>query len=381
MLEVLGVLVDENTFRAFNCETGIDPQHLRGCGSRLLKLSRLGIGARQRDMSPLRNGLARYLFAAPMHRVPIALQHVIGETHCTKRRGRRKRIEADDCLQHLDRSCRFAHTHQGLGVSKVDEIWIEREGSLEFEDGGIVLALEKQDKAKLSASFGKGPPSSLVQLCTPVLMTVLVSHDPERTDDSLAKGHGRPLAVVHAVPEFTWGMSVSNASSSVVAWRPKRVTTTRGFDMTLRTMSFIFGAFLLAVGILGGSFEVKEVKVSNVTTSVRIFAGLAGLVFIGLGFWQPSFLATSDPARSGGPTATMSEREHDKDRYGGDYSFFDVSTDHIEDCEGACKADTKCVAWTYVRPGYVKPHAWCALKSVIPAISDNPCCVSGTKIH
>src|SRR5215470_6498898 len=45
MLEVLGVLVDENTSRAFDCETGIDPQHLRGFGSRLLKLSRLSIGA------------------------------------------------------------------------------------------------------------------------------------------------------------------------------------------------------------------------------------------------------------------------------------------------------------------------------------------------
>jgi hypothetical protein len=131
--------------------------------------------------------------------------------------------------------------------------------------------------------------------------------------------------------------------------------------MTLQTMSFIFGALLLAVGILGGGFEVKEVKVSNVTTSARIFAGLAGLVFIVLGFWQPSSLATSDGVRSGpipiGPTTTMSEREHDKDRWGGDYFSFDISTDHIEDCKGACKADTKCAAWTYVKPGVLRPHA------------------------
>ena len=30
---------------AFNCETGVDPQHLRGFGPGLLRLSRLGIGA------------------------------------------------------------------------------------------------------------------------------------------------------------------------------------------------------------------------------------------------------------------------------------------------------------------------------------------------
>jgi PAN domain len=155
--------------------------------------------------------------------------------------------------------------------------------------------------------------------------------------------------------------------------------------MTLQAMSFIFGALLLAVGILGGGFEVKEVKVSNVTTSGRIFAGLAGLVFVVLGFWQPTPWTTPDPARSAAipvaPTATMSEREHDKDRYGGDYLFFDINTDHIEDCEDACKADTKCAAWTYVKPGALRPHAVCALKTVIPAISDNVCCVSGTKIR
>jgi hypothetical protein len=30
VLEVLGVLVDQNTFVSFNCETGVDPKHLRG---------------------------------------------------------------------------------------------------------------------------------------------------------------------------------------------------------------------------------------------------------------------------------------------------------------------------------------------------------------
>ena len=33
--------------------------------------------------------------------------------------------------------------------------------------------------------------------------------------------------------------------------------------MTLQTMSFIFGAILLAVAILGGGFEIKEIKVSH----------------------------------------------------------------------------------------------------------------------
>ena len=149
--------------------------------------------------------------------------------------------------------------------------------------------------------------------------------------------------------------------------------------MTLQTMSFIFGALLLAVAILGGGFEVKEVKISNASTSVRILAGLVGLVFmaVGLGLWLPSTSTGTTPIA---PTATMSEREHDKDRLGGDYTGFDINTDHIEDCETACKDDTKCRAWTYVKAGVKGPSARCYLKNVVPAISNNPCCVSGTKV-
>jgi len=156
--------------------------------------------------------------------------------------------------------------------------------------------------------------------------------------------------------------------------------------MTLPTMSFIFGALLLAVGILGGGFEVKEVKVSNVTTSARILAGLAGAVFIVLGFWQPPLLTNSEPARltphpAASTAAKMSEREHDKNRIGGDYSSFDVTMDRIEDCESKCRGEEQCVAWTYVKPGISRTNAVCWLKNVAPASSDSDCCVSGTKIR
>src|SRR5215467_10068756 len=104
-------------------------------------------------MRPLQTGLARYAFSQPMHCVPVALEHVIGQTHHTERRGRRKRIEAGDCLQYVDRSCRLTRMYQGCGESEVDEIGIEREGALEFSDGGVVLALLKQDISKLSASL------------------------------------------------------------------------------------------------------------------------------------------------------------------------------------------------------------------------------------
>jgi len=55
--------------------------------------------------------------------------------------------------------------------------------------------------------------------------------------------------------------------------------------MTLQTMSFIFGAILLAVAILGGGFEIKEIKVSKVTTTGRVSAGIVGLFLSVLAFF------------------------------------------------------------------------------------------------
>jgi hypothetical protein len=95
MLEVLRVLIEEkNRFPAFNCETGVDPQHFSGFCPRLLKLAGLRIGGRQHEVGRLRIGQARSMFAQPPHRLPIALEHVMGHSHEVKRR-RLKRIEAD----------------------------------------------------------------------------------------------------------------------------------------------------------------------------------------------------------------------------------------------------------------------------------------------
>jgi len=79
--------------------------------------------------------------------------------------------------------------------------------------------------------------------------------------------------------------------------------------MTLQSMSFIFGAILLAVAILGGGFEIKEIKVSNVTTGVRLVAGIVGLIFIALGFWeQPSALTSGAPGTSGTDAPRVASR-------------------------------------------------------------------------
>src|SRR5262249_25398087 len=153
MLAILALLVGSQAFPAFNREPGVDPQRFRGFHPRSLKLSQLGIGGREPNTSPLRIGQARYAFAEPPHRLPIALEHVIGLAHIVKSMGRLKRVKTHVCLEYLDRPCGLARVNQGSGVSIVDEIGIKCEGSLEFGDRGVVLTLVKQDMSKLSASL------------------------------------------------------------------------------------------------------------------------------------------------------------------------------------------------------------------------------------
>jgi hypothetical protein len=66
------------------------------------------------------------------------------------------------------------------------------------------------------------------------------------------------------------------------------------------------------------------------------------------------------------------------DRIGGDYRFFDVPTQAAgASCGTACKADNRCRAWTYVRPGYISASARCYLMDKIKRPHRKPCCISG----
>ena len=70
--------------------------------------------------------------------------------------------------------------------------------------------------------------------------------------------------------------------------------------------------------------------------------------------------------------------EYSIDRTGGDYKNLDLAADPAgAPCEAACKADERCRAWTYVRPGYLGPSARCFLKEKLTAPRHKPCCLSG----
>jgi hypothetical protein len=62
-----------------------------------------------------------------------------------------------------------------------------------------------------------------------------------------------------------------------------------------------------------------------------------------------------------------------------DYKDFDLAEARPELCQTACESDPECKAYTYVKPGVQGPHARCWLKSGVPKVVINDCCISGVK--
>ena len=70
--------------------------------------------------------------------------------------------------------------------------------------------------------------------------------------------------------------------------------------------------------------------------------------------------------------------EYSIDRYGGDLRNLELPPDSTGNaCKAACEADSKCRAWTYLRPGYAGPAARCFLKNQVKPPRRRPCCISG----
>ncbi|HEX5724293.1 MAG TPA: hypothetical protein VFX98_02440 [Longimicrobiaceae bacterium] len=71
--------------------------------------------------------------------------------------------------------------------------------------------------------------------------------------------------------------------------------------MTIEVVSFIAGVILVAVGVIGGGFELKELKIPRVGAIARVFSLGIGMFFVSLGIGLDDRLAPS-AAASLGPT-------------------------------------------------------------------------------
>lgn len=72
--------------------------------------------------------------------------------------------------------------------------------------------------------------------------------------------------------------------------------------------------------------------------------------------------------------------ENNVDRWGADYSVFDITSGDASACHQACAKDKQCLAWTFHRPGTKSKLGECHLKSKVSQGRSNPCCISGVLI-
>jgi hypothetical protein len=178
--------------------------------------------------------------------------------------------------------------------------------------------------------------------------------------------------------------------------------------MTLITLSFVFGAILILAGIIGGGFEVKELKVPRISGTSRVMALVAGLAFIVVAFNMSQTAKNGNTGKTDGKTAgqdgnvdterrrdprgrdrsdngkpgvVMSEMELNTNRPGLDLVSHMLPKDDPAICRDYCRDDPRCRAWTYVKPGIQGPEPRCWLKSSVPPPFPDGNCVSGTKIQ
>ena len=75
------------------------------------------------------------------------------------------------------------------------------------------------------------------------------------------------------------------------------------------------------------------------------------------------------------------EYEMNTDRPGMDYSCYDLPVNDMTagtSCKSDCDSDSKCIAWTYVKPNTTKPCTLLQENSLTGKKSDS-CCISGVK--
>ena len=67
------------------------------------------------------------------------------------------------------------------------------------------------------------------------------------------------------------------------------------------------------------------------------------------------------------------------DRFGGDYTRFEVRSGDPAVCAARCERDARCRAWSFSYPRTANAAATCWLKNQVPPPVENKCCVSGIR--
>jgi len=78
-----------------------------------------------------------------------------------------------------------------------------------------------------------------------------------------------------------------------------------------------------------------------------------------------------------GAVATADTFEVGWDRPGFDYKNWDMNNPREILCQWGCQKESRCRAWTFVKPGIQGKLARCWLKDRVPTAIKSKCCTSG----
>jgi hypothetical protein len=133
--------------------------------------------------------------------------------------------------------------------------------------------------------------------------------------------------------------------------------------MSIDVISFILGGLLVAVAILGGGIEVREIKIPAVGRTARVLSFLGGLAFIALAIFVSRQSRNETETRE---RPAFADRSTSRERQ----TFFtpmqdELRLDHCHEWSNRCGDDAA--------------NAWCKTKGFERASSDHPVERVGTR--
>jgi hypothetical protein len=139
------------------------------------------------------------------------------------------------------------------------------------------------------------------------------------------------------------------------------------------TVAVLFAAFALPAG--AAEYKHPGVYVEEAPSRTKPIEGVSST--------SPSFLIVADIGKAqvkptGAAAMIGPGMQRDTNYFGSDYRNIDNIT--AAQCQAACKNESQCKAWTWVKPGVQGPQAKCWLKNAVPAKSANTCCISGVDV-
>ncbi len=122
-------------------------------------------------------------------------------------------------------------------------------------------------------------------------------------------------------------------------------------------------------------------------TKTLVGASIALLLLVGFAtYWTLSQRSSVEPATDQSGKATTKRAftsfEENTDMPGGDYASHRLQGSSPTQCQQMCSEDQRCLAWTYVAPGYQEETAVCWLKNQVPkGKRTDACCTSGVAYY